>query len=151
VKGKSSLFWFGIAAYALSFALLAVSGPTPPPLRGYQCAEMATVAWTDFSLASGPGTFADNKFAYVCLMLSGLVNPLFLWIVFKRSPILNRILIALIAASGAFLFLWRTLPREGYYFWVAGMLAVAYSNRPWAAPTKRAPNLSRSTNESQTP
>jgi hypothetical protein len=66
--------------YTASFFLVAVRDAIPvgEPTRGFSCAYLAFLSWFNPSAMQNGREFAHMRFAYVCLMISGWNNPLFL-------------------------------------------------------------------------
>src|SRR5947208_16230545 len=77
---KKTLFWIGMVIYALSFALVAVADlwPGRGSLRGYTAAIFSIWLTLVENPLSDRWLFQNMKFAYVSLLISGLINPLFL-------------------------------------------------------------------------
>ncbi len=136
-KRSRTIFLTGLALYAVSFFLLAVSfdgSKRDPfaldPLHGWLCANIALVEpWnTLWKLSKAP-------FAWAALLLSGLINPVFLItvILFWRQRARRMALMLAIAVLALNPFCWIVFhdeglhPREGYFLWVLSMVLVLFS------------------------
>src|SRR5690349_15373465 len=78
---KKTLFWIGMVLYAVSFALVAVADRWPA--HGFDAGWVAAISaiWAPLAFnpfQAGGWVFQDGKFVYVSLLISGLINPLFL-------------------------------------------------------------------------
>lgn len=133
---KKTLFWIGMVIYAVSFALVAVADRWPGRAsdRGYVAAIFSI--W--FTLMENPLSdrwlFHNMKFAYVSLLISGLINPLFLVILtlaargYQRAIAILRIILLLMIPFCWVVFDWQhSYPREGYFLWVLGMVLALFS------------------------
>lgn len=131
-KSHNAYFWAGLALYALSFFLFAVSDagiPAGRPTRGYSCAYLASLSWLNMrEMEQGHG-FADDRFAFICLLAAGLINPMFLFYSVSPIPILRRVLLFTIPLCWLFLYFEGLIPREGHVLWVLGMLLVLFSDK----------------------
>jgi|WetSurMetagenome_2_1015567.scaffolds.fasta_scaffold247823_1 hypothetical protein len=131
------IFFAGSVLYIGSFFLMAVyftkgQGILLDPLRGWECANIALVhPWESSALSN----LSDAPFAWTALMLSGLINPIFLltairvWRQGARREFLTLAVIVLIMIP----FCWVVFhdaglrPREGYFLWILGMILVLFS------------------------
>jgi hypothetical protein len=133
------IFWIGLLLYAVSFLLVAVvhsfTGFTIP---GYSCASSALLSpWE-------PDEDSDGRFAFLCLLISGWINPVFLitaiFVFFggwKRLIAVMRIIVALMIPFYWISFHYEGVyPREGHFVWIAGMLVTLFS-RELAGRTNR--------------
>jgi hypothetical protein len=137
------LFWIGLAIYAVSFFLIALShpknGPALQPVFGFFCAWVCFVyPWIDARLVLFHGarpTF--DFFSWASLLISGWINPLFLFTAFfqisefrpRLASFLKYSVVVMIPFSWFFAFYTiRTYPREGHVMWILGMLLVLFSN-----------------------
>ena len=130
-KRQRIIFFTGLALYAISFLLLAVSFASIfiPPLRGWECAEAALLLpWDSNPLSKG-------VFAWAALLLSGLINPAFLLaaILIWRQRARHVVLTLAVAILVMIPFCWIVFrnenlhPREGYFLWILGMILVLFS------------------------
>jgi hypothetical protein len=134
----------GLGIYVFSFFLIATGDPKGMVgrMRGYECAYSvvhAALTTTPFSLNS-----ADYAppFIYVSILISGLINPVFLAYVtitfLKRTPqtatVLKFALLSMIPFCWVALYSLEVYPREGHVFGVVGMLLVLFSG------SKQVPN-----------
>ncbi len=146
MERQRRIFWAGFTIYLLSFFFIAVAGitngprPGTQPLLGWFCALYALVyPWIearDFLVHNVPPLF--EPLAYVSLVISGLINPIFLAAVslklaetFHRlARILKIVVVVMIPFSWVFIFHdLHTYPREGHYLWLVGMLLVLFSDQ----------------------
>jgi hypothetical protein len=132
-----TIFFAGLALYVISFFLLAVSfgDPSafnPRPLHGWACADIALVEpWN----SNGLSDLREAPFAWAALLLSGLINPVFLiaaalaWLQRARRAVLTLT----IATLAMIPFCWvvfhyeKLHPREGHFLWILGMILVLFS------------------------
>ena len=135
------IFWAGMAIYVISFFLFA-AGTAPPasPLPGFLCAYFAIGLPLD-ELRTGfhSSIFEDTPLEATCLLISGLVNPVFLAAAFfklsgvtpRRAAVLKVLVLVMLPFSCAFFAINRLRfhPREGYYLWLAGVLTVLLSEQ----------------------
>ncbi|MGA7916712.1 MAG: hypothetical protein WCA00_15870 [Candidatus Acidiferrales bacterium] len=131
-KPRNMYFWIGLTLYALSFFLFAVDESgflAGSPVRGYFCAELAFHSWVDFRAMAPGGEFADNRFAFVCLLITAWINPIFLFYCIRPIRILRRALLPMIPCCWIFFYYEGLIPREGHVLWVLGMLLVLFSDR----------------------
>ena len=135
------IFWVGLAAYAFSFFLLAVAS-TPPgsAVPGFFAAVDAL--WLPFDSIFKPanaGIFEGRLLECTSLLVSGLINPVFLAAAFlkltclyPRTVLVLKILVLLmIPFCWIFFAITREglYPREGHFVWLLGMLSVLFSER----------------------
>ena len=118
--------------YALSYFLFAVSDsgvPAGRPIPGYSCAYLALMSWVDVrEMAQGHG-FAHQRLAFVCLMGSAWINPLFLLYSVNPIAILRRTLLFAIPLCWIFFYFEGLIPREGHILWVLGMVLALFSDK----------------------
>jgi hypothetical protein len=125
--------WFlgGLIIYLTSFFLNAVGGlPAGQPIRGFVSAYLALLSWLNMGLMRQGHAFADKRLAFVCLMVSGLINPAFLLYVIEPSKIFRRVLLLMIPSCWIFFYYEHLIPHEGHFLWILGMLLVLYGARP---------------------
>ncbi len=133
---KKTLFWLGMAIYAVSFALVAVADRWPGRglMRGYQAALFSIWLTLGENPLSDHWLFHDSKLEYVSLLISGLINPLFIVILilaakgYQRAIATLRIIVLLMIP-----FCWvvffsgqGSYPREGYFLWLLGMILALF-------------------------
>jgi ABC-type microcin C transport system permease subunit YejE len=131
---RNLLLLIGLVLYAASYALPAISSTSATgAVRGYLCAWVAlTVPWGH----DGMNVMRDNPAAYVTILLSGLINPVFLITTMvllterwqKLAAILRLLLIVMVPFSWYLFYKMKFVPREGHYLWIFGMLLVLFSN-----------------------
>ncbi len=137
-KRSRTIFLTGLALYAVSFFLLAASfARNEPgilaldPLYGWYCAIIALVEpWSTYLWK-----LSKTPFAWAALLLSGLINPVFLItvILFWRQRAWRLALMLAIAVLALNPFCWVVFhdeglhPREGYFLWVLSMVLVLFS------------------------
>ena len=120
--------------FAVSFLLPAVymSG-VHPTFEGYWCAYVTIVGpWTKVNLED----ISAEPIQYFSILLSGLINPLFLASIFllhrERTKRIGRIMrLALLCLLPVcwIVFLENHLyPHVGYFLWVGGMILALYSS-----------------------
>jgi hypothetical protein len=128
--------------YMLSFLLTAAWDSKPPadPVSGWFSAGF-TLGVTRDLLQSGWPTdswiFQHRQFEFFALLVSGWINILFIISVFivvlnlaRRAFVgLRAIVIALMPFCSIVFSYERMYPREGYFLWTLGMLAVLFSDR----------------------
>jgi hypothetical protein len=129
--GYPKLFWAGFLMYAASFFLVAVSEGS---LFGDINARGAVCAW---AMLIGP--FSDAKALlhpsiftlvnYFSGVISGLINPIFLVAVVRRSVVLRNVVLLMVPFCWIVFYHVRLYPREGYILWIIGMLLVLFSVR----------------------
>lgn len=142
----------GIGLYAVSFMLPAIGGAavTAPSgwASGYNCAWF-TLA---MPLQGFTGYFRDRHFEYFSLLLSGLINPVF--IIALAVGIQRRLARLFIALRTALLlmipFCWivyykeASYPREGHFVWILGMLLALFSIKVDRTDSRIGHSLARS-------
>jgi len=134
-------FVVGLVIYMVSFFLVATGDPKGPTgrMRGYECAYLAVeVALTDnpFSRNSAVSATSAPLFLYLSILISGLINPVFLIYVtlasLKRTPrtarVLTFALLSMIPFCWVVFHYLEVYPREGHVLWVFGMLLVLFSS-----------------------
>jgi len=117
-----------VPAFFLPAITMVQSGPGPNSQPGWVCAVVATGSLAGIFKGSLASAAPDT----VCLMLSGLVNPLLLvYLVFCLWPKLVRIRAGLaisiligLVSTWWFLYLSRFLLAIGHFLWVAGILVI---------------------------
>jgi hypothetical protein len=137
VSSKQPLFRLGLAIYILSFFVVATGDPKGwvGRMRGYECAySVSHAALTATPFHPNSDDYAP-PFLYVSILISALINPIFLVHValalLKLTPSIVRVL--KFAVPSMIPFCWVVLhalevyPREGHVFWVIGMLLVVFS------------------------
>lgn len=70
--------------------------------------------------------FADIRLAFLCLMISGWINPVFLLYLVMPTALLRRMVLCVIPLCWIFFFYERLIPREGHFLWLLGMLLVLF-------------------------
>jgi hypothetical protein len=160
VERQLRIFWAGFIVYMLSFFFIAVAGMKngpgtgTQPLPGWFCAFNTLVyPWIearDVLFHNVPPLF--EPLAYVFLVISGLINPIFLAVVFLKltetfhrlTRVLKIVVVVMIPFSWVFIFHdLHTCPREGHYLWIVGMLLVLFSDqlaRATRRPDKTSPD-----------
>jgi hypothetical protein len=132
---KKTLFGIGMVLYAISFALVAVADRWPGhgSLRGYATAVCSIWFTLGLNPLSNNSPFRDLKFEYVSLLISGLINPLFLVILilaargYQRTIAVLRIVLLLMIPFSWVVFHWQDFyPREGYFLWLIGIVLVLF-------------------------
>jgi hypothetical protein len=138
VSIKQALFKLGLGIYVLSFFLIATGDPkgmVGGRMRGYECAySVVRVALTTTPFSPNSADYAP-PFIYISILISGLINPVFLAYVtitfLKRTPqtatVLKLALFSMIPFSWVVLYNLEVYPREGHVCWVVGMLLVLFS------------------------
>jgi hypothetical protein len=131
---KRTLFWLGLLIYTASFALVALVDRDSGGglIRGFRATVLSIViplAWHPFQSA---WPFHDMKFEYFALLISGLINPLFLTTLIltrnRRAFIVLRIFLLLMFPFCWVVFYSHPLhPREGYFLWFLGMVLTLFS------------------------
>jgi hypothetical protein len=138
-----ALYRLGLVLYVLSFFLIATgdSKGLTGRMTGYECAYLAV----ESALADTP--FSSNTatpfFLYLSILISGLINPVFLVYVtlasVKRAPqtakVLKFAILSMIPFCWVVFYFLGIYPREGHVLWVIAILLVLLSS--W----KRASNL----------
>jgi hypothetical protein len=123
------LFWTGLALYAASFFLVAVSsdhffGDVNVP--GYECA-WATLAYPFGTAKALLHPSIDTLEAYFSVLIAGLINPVFLVAAFTRSAVLRIVLLCMVPFCWLVFLQNRLYPREGHLLWIVGMPLVLFS------------------------
>ena len=131
----------GLCLLAPAFFLPAIkmvhTGPGPDSEAGWVCAVMATASLAGIF----KGSIASATPDILCLMLSGLVNPLMLvylvfclWRKFFWVRLgLAIVILAGIASSWEFFYLSHFTPTIGHFLWVGGILVILageFAGRP---------------------
>jgi|HubBroStandDraft_2_1064218.scaffolds.fasta_scaffold08408_2 hypothetical protein len=135
----NAFFWGGLTIYAVSFFLVAVNDSVPAgqAIRGFSCAYLAFLSWFSPSNMEPGHAFEYMRIAYICVMTSGLINPLFFLYIVNPMPAIRRALLSIIPSCWVVFYYEGFIPREGHILWVLGMLLVLYSDRlgpqPFAA------------------
>jgi hypothetical protein len=151
VTTPRKIFWIGLFTYAVSFFTFAVAGRGPGrgPARGYFCAYAALVLPLNTAALQQGRYFEDRMVEYISLVISGLINPLFVLTVIlmltsrcKRFVDILKIIVALMIPSCWVVFHYEDFyPREGHFLWIMGMLLVLYSDKlartPASSPVGR--------------
>ena len=136
MKISRVLLLIGFVLYVTSFFLFAVAlaGSTSEAggIRGYICAAITLIM--PFS-HDGWRLLHTDSFRYLALLISGLINPVFLITVIAllirprgRFPGILRFCLPVM-----FVFSWVTLhyehlaPRSGHFLWVGSILLAAFS------------------------
>jgi len=116
--------------YIASFFMVAVT--VPDPLAGYDCAYTALVLpWS----SDGLKTLRDAPIDYFSILLSGLINPVFIvtLILLWRKPrgraraILRVVLVLMFGACWVVFNRMHIQPRAGYFLWTGAMLVALFS------------------------
>ena len=141
----------GAALYALSFFLAATSDVHPlqitqtrdpvtadgsnPSLPGWMCAVYALFIpfWILGNGAQGQSA-SPPQIALIALLVTGLINPLFLATFVnvlrhrqRAVEILRIVLVVMLLCCGIVFYTFGMYPREGFLVWVLGMLLVMSS------------------------
>jgi hypothetical protein len=128
---KSLYFKIGLAAYAVSFFLVAIrNDEAGSPLYGFSCAWLAFISLFDHSAVNGGPDTPQMRLAGVCLRITALINPLFLVYIVVPGRTLRLILLAIIPSCWFFFYYEGFVPREGHILWILGMLIVLFSHEP---------------------
>jgi hypothetical protein len=139
---KQALYGLGLVIYVLSFFFIATGDPKGSPigrLTGYECAYLAVEsALTDTPFSSNSAVYATSAplFLYLSVLVSGLINPVFLIYVtltsLKRLPrtarVLKFVLLSMIPFCWVVFYFLEVYPREGHVFWVTSILLVLLSS-----------------------
>jgi hypothetical protein len=139
---NQALCRLGLVIYVLSFFLVATGDPKGSPigrLTGYECAYLAVEsAMTDtpFSSNNAVSAISTPFFLYLSVLISGLINPVFLIYVtlasVKRPPrtarVLKFVLLSMIPFCWMVFYFLGIYPREGHVLWVISMLLVLLSS-----------------------
>lgn len=132
------LFRAGLLLYVISFFLVSL-GPAnhfggDKPLYGFASAYLSLIG----PLVEKDQLLQRGVVFYSCLLISGWINVAFLLaLVFKQfefcrnaAAVLRGAIIAAIPVTWVVIFhYFQGYPREGYVFWVAGMLLVVMSDK----------------------
>lgn len=148
VVRQRELFWAGFIAYLSSFFLVAVAGIADGPnaevgtqsFRGLFCAYFALLyPWIeakDVLLHNVPPLF--GPLPYVSLLISGLINPVFVAVAALRLIELDRHFVSILKIAIVMMipFSWifivyrlHTYPREGNFLWIIGILLFVFSDK----------------------
>ena len=120
----------GLAAYAVSYFLPATGGAVR--LRGWQA------AWISLSAIAHPARVTGPWFGeYLAVLVSGLINPLFLvtCTLALRNPYARTVAvlrIALLVMFGACWVVFRAehaTPAAGYFLWIVSMAAALFADK----------------------
>jgi len=137
VTRQRTVFWIGLLIYAASFFLFAVRYSfSTAPAPGYKCALGALFfPWLEAQnlIQGAPPVTAV---AYFSLLISGLINPIFLAAMIlvlcerydRAVAILRIVLLLMIPFCWIFFNYFHFYPREGHILWIIGMLLVLFSN-----------------------
>ena len=130
------MFWVGMVFYVVSFALVAEAArwPSHGSFRGYQPAIYSLLFTLTQNPLRDPWLFQDQNFLYVSLLISSLINPLFLVILtlaargYQQTTAILRIILLLMIPFCWVVFHWESsYPREGHFLWVLGMVLALFS------------------------
>lgn len=134
---KRTFLWVGVGIYALSFSLVAGAERWPGRelMRGYWAAVVSVWVPLVYNPFRSAWLFDSRKFAYVALLISGWINPLFLVTLALALLRRHRLTVSVlrIILLLMFPFCWvefafsNFYPREGYFLWLLGMLLVLFS------------------------
>ena len=140
---RTRLFLCGLALYALSFFLVAIYDPQfKGKFLGYHAAFLSLVLpladISDRFRANAPSPVL-NLVNTIALLASGLINPIFVFYAlvspFRPRDLTVRFLRILIPSLIPFTWVfflsnWMEFrPREGYFFWIAGIAVVVLFSR----------------------
>ncbi len=126
------LFWTGLALYAVSFFLVAVSSGgffSGIDARGYVCAWVM-LAYPFEAAKSLLHPSISGLVAYFSGTIAGLINPVFLVAAVRRSGMLRTVLLIMIPFCWIVFLREHDHPREGHLLWIIGMLLVLFSVSP---------------------
>ena len=137
----SKIFWVGLLIYFVSFSLRAVGDSISDPngLRGINCAWVAlALPLNDLHhwMLGGPQP-VFSLFESLCLLVSGLINPLFVvTLIFGLDRRYDRLasqlriaVVLIIPFCWVFFSLDHQLPLAGHFVWVAGILVTMFSEK----------------------
>jgi hypothetical protein len=131
---KRALFWVGLLIYAFSFALVALVDRDwgGGLIRGLRAAVLSLWVPLAFHPLQSDWPFRDMKVEYVALLISGLINPLFVTtLILRRNKqaitVLRIFLLLMFPFCWAVFYCHPLHPREGYFFWLFGMLLTLFS------------------------
>jgi hypothetical protein len=130
-----------LAIYGISFFLVALGAtsgsPGSKPFYGFECAISGLwVPWEQarlFLFQDVPPLF--GPLAYISLLISGLINPLFLFVALldladfqqRLASILRKVILGMFPFAWFFAFYYlHAFPREGHFLWIVGMLLTLY-------------------------
>jgi len=132
-----AVFRLGLCVYVLSFFLVAIGDANKVVGRmpGYQCAYSVVYAAITTTPFSPNSPDYAPPFIYFSILVSALINPVFLAYVtlrfFKRTPQTTRplkfVLLSMVPFSWVVLHNLEVYPREGHICWVVGILLVLFS------------------------
>jgi hypothetical protein len=131
---KRVLFWVGLLIYVVSFAPVALVDRDSGGglIRGFRAAVLSI--WVPLAVHPFQSNwpFRDMKLEYVALLISGLINPLFVTTLIvrrnKRAITALRIFLFLMFPFCWVVFYCHPLhPREGYFVWLFGMVLTLFS------------------------
>jgi hypothetical protein len=139
VSGRQVLFAVGLLIYALSFIMIATGDHGRPTgeLNGLLCAYLPfEITFQDTPFSPKSASY-DPPLLYFSILISGLINPVFLFYValssLKRMQRTARVLRFVVPAMIPFCWIvfhfLKVYPREGHIVWVVGMLLVIFSSR----------------------
>jgi len=105
-------------------------------MRGYECAYLAVASALTTTPFSPNSTAYAPPFQYLSILISGLINPVFLVYAtlafLKQKPraarVLKFVLLSMIPFCWIVFQFLKVYPREGHVLWVIGMLLVLYSS-----------------------
>jgi len=143
------VFCVGFLTYIGSFFLSSVGGRgvfTPKPPSGFDSAfDCFWFPWTYVHLNGMNAFWTDGAVSNLSIAISGWVNPIFLLTILSqlvgRTSELTKVLRYVVLLMQPFCWIVfltsHVYPREGYFFWVTGMLLVLFSkeleNRQFAS------------------
>jgi hypothetical protein len=140
-------FWIGLLIYAVSFLLVAVviEFPASQRIGGYVCALVSLASPIDWPLHEKDGIFEHRKFEYFSMIISGLINPVFLVFVSlilagRKLWVSNflRVIVPLMIPFCWVVFSYEhLLPREGHFLWIVGIVLVLFSAKSTRASLVR--------------
>jgi hypothetical protein len=113
------------------------ASPGTQPFFGFYCASFSfCYPWVearDVLFHNVPPVF--GPLAYISLLVSGWINPLFFFVAFldlaeihqRLASIFRKVILGMIPFAWFFAFYEiRTFPREGHFLWIIGMLLALY-------------------------
>jgi hypothetical protein len=139
VKTYWTLIVLGIILFIVSFFLTAVKDVNAAPgasgEKGYFC------AYITLSIPLGHDGWQmlrETPVNYFAVLLSGLINPVFVITVVlsllkpqgRPGAILRIVLLFMFAACWIVFYRAHLRPQAGYFLWTAAMLLVLFSNKP---------------------
>jgi hypothetical protein len=132
---KRALLSLGMLLYIASFFLFAFGGGGGQPVRGYGAAILTVIIPWEQNPFSPLSIFHDSIFDYIAILISGLINPLFLisiaLILLERQravDILRTTFLLMIPFCWVVFYFHHFYPREGYFVWLFGMVLVLFSS-----------------------